>query len=81
MRAVPKRWWHADDAPLKALSWLPNASGLVIECEVTQPESSVGRTVYVSIEGEDVEHFMKELRRVAIERRSHPISSEHGSYV
>lgn len=67
MNVSPKRW-HTGEP--KRVLWHGDHSGIVIECEAISPKSAAGRTVWVHITGEDVEHFMKELRDLAIARRS-----------
>ena len=45
---------------------------LAIECEVVNPPSSEGRTVYVFFDDEDVTKVLLELRSAAIRRASAP---------
>lgn len=71
MNVVPRRWLHTGE--LKPLGWYGDAEGIFVECEAVQPPSAAGRTVYVHIRNEEVEWLMKELRDVAIARRSQPM--------
>lgn len=71
MNCIPKRWAHTGD--LKSLGWYGDSEGIFMECEIVQPPSSSGRTIYVHIRGEEVEWLLKELRDVAIARRSQPM--------
>lgn len=48
---------------------------LVIECEVVNPPSSTGRTVYVFFNVEEVPKLIAEARSAAIRARSQPMSS------
>lgn len=89
MNAVPKRWstWteiellgrregrpvESDLGNLRPINWHPGAEGIIIDCEIVQPPSMVGRTVSVHIRGEEVEWLLKELRDVAIARRAQPM--------
>ena len=72
MNVVPRRW-HTED--LKPTIWYAEAEGIIIECEAVSPPSSVGKTVYVHIRGEEVETMLKELRDVAIARRQKPMGA------
>lgn len=63
MNAKPRR--RGDD-----LVTIPNAHGaLVVECEVVQPPSMVGRTVYLVVSRDDVVDLPTEARQVAIAQR------------
>lgn len=78
MNVVPARWMGPDDwkhgekepstGDLKDVRWTD--SGLVVQCVVSSPKSTMGSTVWVHIRNEEVEWLMKELRQVAIERRN-----------
>ena len=47
---------------------------LVIPCEVMNPPSATGRTVYVWFDDADCAHLLKELRAHMIAQRSKPMS-------
>lgn len=71
MNAIPKRYLSTGE--LKPT--LPSdQNSVVIECEVVQPPSMEGRTIYVHLRDEEIEHFLKEFRDAAISRRSRPMS-------
>lgn len=68
MNVVPKHWDLHEENDLRVI---PAPVGhFVIECEVANPPSSKGRTVYVHFEPEDVVRLIKEARSVAIAARS-----------
>lgn len=64
----PRRW---SDGTLK-----PTLPGdfLGIECEVMNPPSARGRTVYVFLDEADVTDLIKELRDEAVRNRSKAMS-------
>lgn len=69
MSTVAKVKTYMDDKP--ALNYMPSpADGVMIECEVINPPSMVGRTVYVHVPGPVVTTLLLELRNVArLQRR------------
>lgn len=76
MNAVPARWSAAEgDGALKMVNWYMDAEGIIIECDVVQPPSMVGRTVHVHVRGDEIEWLLKEVRDVAIARRSQPMAA------
>lgn len=80
---VRRRWRFVDENdPLghesEELVTMPynNPDGLIIECEVVQPPSQVGRTVYVLLDTPDlVTHLLREAKAAAIRTRSRPMAS------
>ena len=69
----PTFWDQGDDDDLFSTVWLPKAEGIIVRCELAEPKSVRGRNVDVYIRGTEVEWLLKELREVAIERRSQTI--------
>lgn len=48
---------------------------LIFECEIQQPRSSKGRTIYVYFQDDDLTDAMKLLKAEAIRARSKPIKA------
>lgn len=71
MQAEPKTW-GLSDAPEPMVHWGPAGKYAFIECVITDPPSSKGRTVNVLIEGEMVAQLLLELRSLAVKQRSVP---------
>lgn len=67
MNATPRYWALYTDKDLRCIPAPPGY--LIIECEIAQPPSSKGRTVYVIFDPEDVTRLVKEARSVAIASR------------
>jgi hypothetical protein len=63
---VPHR--YTDDSPIISVP-MPDGEGLWIECTVTDPPSTVGRTVNLYLSPTDVTELLPELRHSAIATR------------
>jgi len=64
MNVVPKKRYDGE------LIVVPAVGHHVMECVVTSPPSSAGRTVYVVLSDEDVTAVLLSLRESAIQARS-----------
>ena len=76
MNVKPRRW---HDGRLKPIIPSESASNgrprMAIECEGIGPRSSVGRTVYLFLDDEDVTELLLELRSAAVEARSRSLEA------
>lgn len=70
MNVVPKKTYDGE------LVVVPAVGHYVMECVVTSPPSSAGRTVYLVLADEDVTTVLLSLRESAIAARSTPIARE-----
>ena len=70
MQARPKTWEGLRDTPEPMVHWGPQGKYAFIECVITDPPSSKGRTVHVLIEGEMIAQLLLEMRSLAIKQRS-----------
>lgn len=68
MNAVPRTY---PEGQLRLVASSPEYS--ILECEVSSPKSSMGRTVYVFLSATEQELLLRELRDKAIQRRSQPL--------
>lgn len=87
MNAAPRRrfsgWVASDDSPLGMeaeyegdLIEIPSPRGIVtFECEIQQPPSLKGRTVYVFFQDADLTDALKVMRDGAIYARSQPMEA------
>lgn len=81
MNAKPRRFLSGISADLEGeyhgdIKTLYGPPGtIVIECEIQQPPSSKGRTIYVYFQGDDVTDVLKILRDEAIRVRSQPLEA------
>lgn len=82
MNAKPRRFLSGITSDLEAeyqgelkLIYAREAGTLVFECEIMNPPSSKGRTVYVYFMDEDLTDALKAMRDEAIRARSQPMEA------
>lgn len=76
MNVTPKRFVTGELKPLVPVVDERARTGAVyIECEVVQPASAKGRTVWVYLDVEMVPEIMRELKYEAIAVRSQPMGA------
>lgn len=66
LQCTPKHYFHNGDPKTIATS---DDMGVWLECEMTHPRSSEGKTVYVMFSPEDVDKLLLKFRSNAIARR------------
>jgi hypothetical protein len=67
MRAKPKRFLHSG---LIHTTWGAKRQGIWIECEITAPPSSAGKTITLHLDEDDYTALLLELRDLAARDRS-----------
>ena len=76
MRVTLKRAEYLDHSRTLRVIPMDRAQGLIVECEVADPPSVKGRTVYLHLWPEDITRLLLLLRDEAIHARSQPLPSQ-----